>query len=126
MNTNENKIVVLACSGASNTGDYSDKVARNLIRNSSAKMLCLARFSVDKKFADKTSVELNSMEEKAGLFIIDGCPVNCAELTAKQNGIEKYTHLNITDFDIVKGKTPVIEEKVNEIAEHISSAHGIL
>ena len=112
---NEDKIAIIACSGASNTGSYSDLVARRLMQSGKAKMLCLARFSVDQKFAVKTSEEIKKV------VVLDGCPINCAELTMRQNGIEQFVHINTTDFGIVKGKTPVTEEKINEIVNHISS-----
>ena len=111
----KDKIAIIACSGASNTGSYSDLVARKLMQSGKAKMLCLARFSVDKKFAVKTK------EEVKKVVVLDGCPINCAELTMKQNGIEQFVHINTTDFGIEKGKTPVTEEKVNEIVNHILS-----
>jgi len=111
----KDKIAIIACSGASNTGSYSDLVARKLMQSGKAKMLCLARFSVDKKFAVKTK------EEVKNVVVLDGCPINCAELTMKQNGIDHFVHINTTDFGIIKGKTPVTEEKVNEIADHILS-----
>jgi uncharacterized metal-binding protein len=107
------QIGIIACSGASNTGSYSDLVARKLMQSGKAKMLCLARFSVDKKFAEKTKDEVKN------IIVLDGCPINCAELTMKQNRIDNFVHINITDFGIVKGKTPVIEEKVNEIVNYI-------
>lgn len=37
---------IVSCSGASNTGKYSDAVARMLMAGENAKMLCLARFSI--------------------------------------------------------------------------------
>ncbi len=45
------KMILLACSGASNTGAYSDKTARKLMQDGNAKMPCLARFAVDESFA---------------------------------------------------------------------------
>jgi len=111
----KDKIAIIACSGASNTGAYSDLVARKLMQSGKAKMLCLARFSVDKKFAVK------SKEEVRKVVVLDGCPINCAELTMKQNGIEQFVHINTTDFGIEKGQTPVTEEKVDEIVNHILS-----
>ncbi len=54
------KITVVACSGASNTGQYSDLVARKLMQSGKAKMLCLARFSVDDKFAENAGSKLKS------------------------------------------------------------------
>jgi len=111
----KDRIAMIACSGASNTGSYSDLVARKLMQSGGAKMLCLARFSVDKKFAVKTR------EEVKKVVVLDGCPINCAELTMRQNGIEQFVHINTTDFGIVKGKTPVVEEKVIEIVNYILS-----
>ncbi|MDP4289735.1 MAG: putative zinc-binding protein [Bacteroidota bacterium] len=107
------KLTVVACSGASNTGQYSDLVARKLMQSGQAKLLCLARFSVDDEFAKKAGSEIEK------LIVLDGCPINCAELTVKKSGIKGFTHINTTDFGIVKGKTPVTEEKVKEIVEHI-------
>jgi uncharacterized metal-binding protein len=115
----EKKIVVLACSGASNTGSYSDKVSRKLMAEGKAKMLCLARFAIDKKFAEKSKQELKELGDSGELIVIDGCPINCAELIMKESGFNSFKHLNTTDFDIIKGKTPVTEEKINEIVEYI-------
>src|SRR3972149_6761268 len=104
MKTNK-EITIVSCSGASNTGKYSDEAARKLMQSGNAKMLCLARFSVDKSFAEK------SRDEILKLIVLDGCPINCAELTMKNTGITDYTHINTTDFGIVKGKTPVTDDK---------------
>ncbi len=30
-------------------------------------------------------------------------------------------HINITDYDIVKGKTPITDDKINEIMDHIKN-----
>ena len=114
MKINE-EITIVSCSGAGNTGKYSDEVARKLMQSGYAKMLCLARFSVDKAFAEKSRNEISK------LIVLDGCPINCAELTVKNAGITDYTHINTTDFGIVKGKTSVTDDKINEIVEFINS-----
>ena len=119
MKSNNKKITVLACSGASNTGAYSDKVARKLMSAGKAKMLCLARFAVDKQFAEQSRKELGELGDEGELIIIDGCTVNCAEAVMKGSDFLKYRHINTTDFGIVKGKTPVTEEKISEIVESI-------
>ena len=41
-----NSLTVVSCSGASNTGKYSDVVARQLMQSGKAKMLCLANLNV--------------------------------------------------------------------------------
>ena len=112
------QIGIVACSGASNTVSYSDLVSRKLMQEGAAKMLCLARFSVDEKFAEK------SKEEYSNIIVLDGCPINCAEETLKHRGITNYKHINTTDFEIVKGKTPVTEEKINEITDFIKNSIG--
>mgnify|MGYP005835469009 CR=1 FL=1 len=113
------KITVVACSGASNTGQYSDVVARKLMESGQAKMLCLARFSVDMKFAEQSKTEIGK------LIVLDGCPINCAERTMLETGITNFIHLNTTDFGITKGVTPVTDEKVSEIANHIKSIFSV-
>lgn len=116
MNKEELKKIVLACSGASNTGAYSDKAARKLMKEGKAKMLCLARFAVDEKFVEQTKKEITNYNE---VIVIDGCPINCAEKIIDKLNIDDYKHINVTDYGIEKGKTPVTEEKVNEIVERI-------
>jgi uncharacterized metal-binding protein len=119
MENKERKIVVLACSGASNTGAYSDKVARKLMAGGKGKMLCLARFAVDPKFTEQSKEELEALGDDGELIIIDGCPINCAEKIMKKSGFLKYRHINTTDFGITKGKTPVTEDKIDEIVRAI-------
>ena len=113
------KIEVLACSGASNTGAYSDLVARKLMSEGKAKMLCLARFAIDKNFAEKTRQELKEMGNTGELIVIDGCPINCADLIMKESGFTTFKHINTTDYGIVKGKTPVTQEKIEEIVNSL-------
>ena len=113
MEVTEKPIGIVACSGASNTGAYSDLVARKLMSSGKAKMLCLARFAIDEKFAEK------SKKEYSDIVVLDGCPINCAEEILKQKDITNYKHINTTDFGIVKGKTPVTEDKIEEIVNYI-------
>ncbi|NMB76486.1 MAG: hypothetical protein GYA21_15315 [Myxococcales bacterium] len=113
------KLVVLACSGASNTGAYSDLAARRLMAGGKGKMLCLARFAVDPKFAETSKRELETLGDDGELVILDGCPVNCAEEIMKKSGFMKYRHINTTDFGIIKGKTPVTEDKIGEIVKAV-------
>jgi len=107
------KYQIVSCSGASNTGKFADETARMLMSESKAKMLCLARFSIDKAFAETTKGEITK------LVVLDGCPIDCAKKTMLENGIEKFSHIHTTDFGIIKGQTPFSEEKAKEIVEHI-------
>lgn len=96
---------IVSCSGASNTGKYSDEVARKLMHNGEAKMLCLARFAIDKPWAENVKKDIGK------LIVLDGCPINCAEKTMIESGINDFTHINTTNFDIVKGKRHILTKK---------------
>ncbi len=112
---NNQMVGIVACSGASNVGAYSDLVARKLMSDGVVRMACLAKFSIEPNFAELA----NSNYSK--FIIIDGCSINCAEIVLNKAQIENTVHFNITDFGIIKGKTPVTEEKVNEISDYIKN-----
>jgi len=68
-----NKIALVACSGAANTGQTANEVATNLCAKSEDyTMVCLAALTLGHK---------NSLDKIANakkIVVIDGCPVKCA------------------------------------------------
>ena len=109
-----NKISIVSCSGASNTGKYTDEVARRMAAKDLATMLCLAKISI----SDQTLIK--KIKDGSGkIIVLDGCPFNCAEKILAKEGITNVIHLNTTDFEIKKGVTLVSDEKVDEIIDHI-------
>jgi uncharacterized metal-binding protein len=111
--------MLISCSGASNTGLYADKVARMLAESGRAKMVCLPKIAIhDEKLIN----QVNNTDMK--VIVIDGCPVNCAKLILKDHGIENFIHINTTDFGIVKGETPITDENISKIIEHIEKIAG--
>lgn len=110
------KFQIVSCSGASNTGKYTDDVARILSETGYADMICLAKMAIGDQPLIKSVKEKNSK-----IIVLDGCPFNCAEKILSEAGFNDIVHLNTTDFGIIKGKTPVTSEKVNVIVEHIKS-----
>ena len=113
---NSQKIQIVSCSGASNTGKYADEVARQLSATGDANMICLAKVAIgDQPLITKIK------EQKIKIVVLDGCPFNCAEVILGREGITNIIHLNITDFGIIKGKTPFSEEKASEIINHIKT-----
>lgn len=111
---NQGKFQIVSCSGASNTGLFADAVARQLNNDNEASMICLAKVAIgDQALINK----VKSQENK--IVVLDGCALNCAEKILGREGITEIIHVNTTDFDIVKGKTPFSEEKAKEIAQHI-------
>ena len=114
MNTKNLNMMVVSCSGASNTGCYADKVARILAESGQANMICLPKVAInDVKLIDA----LKNTTKK--VVVIDGCPINCAEKILEEKGISNFSHINTTEFGIIKGKTPITDEKINEIINHI-------
>lgn len=116
MNTQDLNMMIVSCSGASNTGCYADKVARILAESGQANMICLPKIAIN----DEKLIE-NVKNTSKKVVVIDGCPINCAEKIMKDHGIGNFTHINTTDFDIIKGKTPITEENLNRIINHIKS-----
>ena len=105
---------IVSCSGASNTGKFADEVARMLSASEDANMICLAKVAIgDQALIEKVKGQKNK------IFVLDGCPLNCAEKILGKEGINDIIHINTTDFGIVKGKIPFSIEKANEMAEHI-------
>ena len=108
------KFQIVSCSGASNTGKFADEVARLLSASGEASMICLAKIAIK----DQTLIK-NVKEHNTKIVVLDGCPINCAEKILEKETITNIIHINTTDFDIVKGKTPFSAEKAYEIAGYI-------
>ena len=108
------KLMVMSCSGASNTGEYADKIARKFDEQKNAGMVCLPKISI----GDPALIE---KVKKAGgkLAVLDGCPLHCAKKILNNAGITDFLHLTITDFGIKKGVTPVTQEKIDKMVETI-------
>ena len=116
MSTQDLNIMIVSCSGASNTGCYADRVARILAESGQANMICLPKVAInDKKLIEK----VKTTNQK--VVVIDGCPFNCAEKILHEKGIENFIHINTTNFGITKGKTPITDDKLNEIINHIKT-----
>jgi len=110
------RIQIVSCSGASNTGKYTDDVVRRLASAGHANLICLAKVAI----GDEPLI--SGIKSKGfPVVVLDGCPFNCAEVIMGRAGITDIIHLNTTDFGIIKGKTPVTEDKITEIAEHIKN-----
>ncbi|HOK25136.1 MAG TPA: putative zinc-binding protein [Bacteroidales bacterium] len=114
---NSQKIQIVSCSGASNTGEFADKVARKLDESGEANMVCLAKVAV----GDQSLINKLKTQQDKKIVVLDGCAINCAmKILGKENiTITNIIHVNTTDFGIIKGKTPVTDEKINEIVEYI-------
>lgn len=121
--TNNQKVAqpvfrAVACSGASNAGEYADKVTRLLDSEGFVNMNCLTKIAIgDTALIDK----YKAAPQKS--IAIDGCPVHCAKNILKDAGIDGFSHVAITDLGITKGSTPVTSELISQIADRIRIQH---
>jgi uncharacterized metal-binding protein len=110
---NEAGVLIFPCSGGSDVGELSDRVARKMAKCGQAKMFCLAGIGA----------HIPGMIEsaKAGnkLIAIDGCPVSCSKKTLEHAGF-KVLAFNLKDMGFEKGKTKVNEENIEKAASIIA------
>jgi len=103
--------LIFPCSGASDVGEIADRTGRYLTAGGAGKMYCLAGIG------GRVSGIVESTKAAAKILAIDGCPQDCAKKTLEHAGFDVFEHLRVTDLGLKKGKSPVTDENVNEVAE---------
>jgi uncharacterized metal-binding protein len=98
--------VLFPCSGAADTGEISDRVARRLTRSGVGRMSCLAGIGGHVAFV------LDKMPGVDEIWAIDGCPEDCAKHTLERAGFIVAKHVRVTDCGLEKGKSPATDENV--------------
>ena len=91
-------IMILACSGASNLGQISNRVAVELTQEGFGKMFCLSGIGGD------LSGFVQSAKDTPRMVAIDGCDVGCAKATLERAGVPLKDYLVLTDLGIQKNK----------------------
>ncbi len=107
--------IVLACSGASDLGELTDKLARKLGSNGDYQMKCLAMVSADDK-------SLLASLQKSKTLVIDGCDLDCGRKIMEEAWLSNYQYVKLSDLGYIKGQTTVSEETINKIYNRI--IHG--
>ncbi|WP_372754991.1 putative zinc-binding protein [Labilibaculum sp.] len=100
--------IVMSCSGASDVGLISDKVARALQVAGKRKMSCLAMVGAG---IEKSITNFKTKD----LLVIDGCPTSCGKKMMEQNGFSNYKHMVISELGLKKGEAPATDENVRMI-----------
>lgn len=101
-----NPKLIFACSGAADVGALADQAARKMTRENNGKMFCLAGIGGRVEDIMKTT------EAAAAILAIDGCSLNCVKNCLEQAGFVKFSHLQLADLGMEKGKTAVSEENI--------------
>ena len=92
--------LIFACSGAADVGAVADQAARQLARDGTGRMFCLAGIG------GRVPAILETTRAAAKLLAIDGCPQDCARKTLEVAGFSGFAHLRFGDLGMEKGKTP--------------------
>ena len=74
-------IMILACSGASNVGQLSNRAAIELTQEGFGKMFCLAGIG------GELSGFIQSAKDTPRIMAIDGCEAGCAKATLERAGV---------------------------------------
>ena len=96
-----------SCSGGSDVGELSDRVARQLQKDGKGKMYCLAGLGAN------ISGMIESARAATARVVIDGCPGACGKKIFERVGLQACS-FNLKDFGFEKGKTTVNEQNIAE------------
>ena len=102
--------LIFACSGAADVGHITDLAARKLTAEGVGKMFCLAGVG------GRVSGIMATTQSAAAILAIDGCPLDCVRKTLEEAGFKQFSHLRLEDMGLEKGKTPVTDEAVAQVA----------
>ena len=111
--SNGSSDLLFCCSGAADTAEIADRAVRTLHKAQQARMFCLAGIAGD------VELIVTNSQGADRLLVVDGCDLDCAKKTMEKGGFRDFTHVRVTDLGMEKGKTPVCDERVAEVAEHI-------
>ncbi|WP_292487328.1 putative zinc-binding protein [Methanohalobium sp.] len=89
---------VFPCSGGSNVGQISNKIAVELTKQDVGKMMCTVGIG------GRISGLMKSAEGCDSVVAIDGCPLHCSKQTLELAGIDVSHHIVITDYGVKKDK----------------------
>jgi uncharacterized metal-binding protein len=100
--------LIFACSGAADVGAIADQAARKMTKEGVGKMFCLAGIG------GRIDGIMKTTESASKILAIDGCPLNCVKACLEKAGFNKFTHLQLADIGLEKGKSPANEENIGK------------
>jgi len=112
--------VVYACSGASDVGELTDKVARRMAK-AAAKGdggSCISGMGRLAGIGADLTGMIESVKSVDQIIAIDGCPVSCAKKLLESKGL-KTKSFNLKDLGFEKGKTPCNDDNIEKAVKLI-------
>jgi uncharacterized metal-binding protein len=110
-------VLIFPCSGGSDVGELSDRVARKMAESDQAKMFCLAGIG-----AHIPGI-IESTKAAKKIIAVDGCQVLCSKKILEHAGFVPIS-FNLKDFGFEKGKTQVNAGIIKKAANKISGGKG--
>jgi uncharacterized metal-binding protein len=102
---------VFPCSGASDVGGLSDQAARQMAKDGTGKMYCLAGIG------GRVDAIMANTKAAARVLVIDGCEQECARKTMELAGFKDFQHLKLANMGFKKGETPLTPARIREVAD---------
>ncbi|MDD5195267.1 MAG: putative zinc-binding protein [Candidatus Omnitrophica bacterium] len=114
---NEAGVLIFPCSGGSDVGELSDKVARKMAKCGQARMICLSGVGAHIPGMIASTKSANK------IIAIDGCQVLCSKKILEHAGFNPIS-FNLRELGFEKGKTQVNKENIEKAASKISGGRG--
>ena len=102
---------IFPCSGASDVGGLSDQAARQMAKDGTGKMYCLAGIG------GRVEGIMANTRAAGRIVVIDGCEQECARKTMELAGFKDFQHLKLAEMGFKKGETPVTPARIHEVAD---------
>lgn len=102
--------LILACSGSSDVGEITDRVARRLSREGRGKMVC------SNGIGAHIAGMIESAKAAGELIAIDGCGISCVKKTLEHAGLSARC-FNLKELGYQKGATPCTDGIVAEVMQ---------
>ncbi|MFH1135226.1 MAG: putative zinc-binding protein [Pseudomonadota bacterium] len=89
-------IMILPCSGGSNTGQMANQAAVELTGEGFGKMYCLAGIG------GRLPGFVQAAQDAGRMIVIDGCEIGCGKATLENAGVGLKNHLVVTELGLEK------------------------
>ncbi|MCP4582846.1 MAG: zinc-binding protein [candidate division Zixibacteria bacterium] len=106
------KMLLFACSGASDVGELADLAARRLYREGLVQMSCVTAIG------GRVESLLNKAKRSSQIIALEGCETDCVSNTLKQAGFKGFTRLRLNDIGLMKGGAPVVDEAIEKVVQY--------
>lgn len=108
--------LILACAGASNVGQMTNRIAVELTESEYGKLFCLAGIG--------GGIEsfVKSAQAAQDIIVLDGCPVGCARKTLENIGVAPTNAFELTAMGMQKSKTLRLDEaEAQRLAQEVKT-----